>query len=107
MGACSSSSDSTPAVDVKSNMVGKYWCPETTGLSTYYFKSDGTYEQAVQPDYKTPIGDGKWTFSDNTFNMTPSSGTGAYIIKITKSTATSVTMEFPVFGITSNYTICK
>ncbi len=50
--SCSSSSDAQPGI--KTNLVDKYWCPETKGLTTYYFKSDGTYQQALETDKTVP-----------------------------------------------------
>jgi hypothetical protein len=87
--ACSSDSKDP---DIKSSIVGKYWCPEIAGLTTYYFKSDGTYEQALATDKTNPIASGTWTLSGTTMKLIDKSGTGTnQTIDFKNVTSTSAT----------------
>jgi hypothetical protein len=91
--ACSSSSKETVTPDIKTNIVDKYWCPEIQGLTTYYFKSDGTYQQALAEDKTKPLAYGSWTLSGTTMKLVDKSGAGIDTeITFKNSTATTITI---------------
>ena len=106
--SCSSSSSSDAQPDIKGNIAGKYWCPDTKGLSTFYFKADGTYEQGVEPDYKTnPISSGTWTLNGSTLALVDKSGSGTNLtITVKNSTSTKVTYSIGGFG-DLGYHVCQ
>lgn len=92
--ACSSGSKETVTPDIKTNIVDKYWCPEIKGLTTYYFKSDGTYQQALAEEKTKPLAYGTWTLSETTMKLVDKSGAGIDTeITFKNSTATTVTMS--------------
>jgi hypothetical protein len=106
LAACSSSTKENVTPDVRATIVDKYWCPEITGLVVYYFKSDGTYQQALEEDKTKAIAFGTWTLSGSTIKMVDKSGAGIDTDMTVKNlSATSVTFD-TILGDFA-YKVCK